>query len=42
MFCFVLRMVNTLKYLNADGKSERGMNKLKLEGKEESAINPGP
>lgn len=42
LFCFVLRMVNTLKYLNADGKSERGMNKLKLEGKEESAINPGP
>ena len=42
LFCFVLRMVDTLKYLNADGKSERGMNKLKLEETEESAINPGP
>ena len=42
LFCFNLRMVDTLKYLNADGKSERGMNKLQLEGTEESAINPGP
>lgn len=42
LFCFVLRMVDTLKYLNADGKSEKGLNKLQLEGTEESAINPGP